>query len=609
MTPRARWLALPALAALFLSLIRGQATLSLVSLSVLIWLLTEWAIFLWRSGMEVSRLQFVRSVNGHTGERGYLWAGRDVDVEVEVSVRSGAIGSLLLLQDVLPENFGLKSERSGGNLNSDGTSQSADEPAAISPPASTNGRAKKIGSPALPANQILVTTACRKFRFLYRGSARAAGRLRLPGIRITLMDANGFFRRSRFIEAVQEFRVLPACAAHSDLRPLVKRVNSLPQHGIHRLQRSGMGSELLELREYVAGDPPKSIAWKVSARRDKLMTRQYESEVPVRGPLFVDGSIATRVGGFGVRLLDQMNWVAASIARAAISVGDPIGAMMFDERGVVRVPAVSGEKGYYRLLEALSDFSENPEPVADRLSQGLIDAAAAVGSERFPELFDPRYNQIPFSIFPILPFARRRYEQRVQLAAVMAEVYQLTVQDQARLIHDDVQLAAYLQTFLSQSGMAWIDPVVAVRGRGHHDGVHRMQLLSDAMAQAVARARDNEVFVILADLLECAHGLPHLTAAIRMALGRHHRVAFVCPSPTFFRPQKKHVLPAAPTAESMLLAAEQIRVRAKAEDMQRELRKLGATVAISGEFNAVQMVMSEIDLARSGRLAVAGGRR
>src|SRR5439155_22878703 len=50
------------------------------------------------------------------------------------------------------------------------------------------------------------------------------------------------------------------------------------------------------LRDYLPGDPPKTIAWKVSARRDRLITKEFESEVPVRCTLFVDISHSVRVG-------------------------------------------------------------------------------------------------------------------------------------------------------------------------------------------------------------------------------------------------------------------------------------------------------------------------
>ena len=438
---------------------------------------------------------------------------------------------------------------------------------------------------------------------------RAAGHVVLPGIRLSLRDAQGFFLAERFIKLPQTFRVLPAFAVAGDVHPLVKRSNSLPQHGIHRLQRSGLGSELLELREYVAGDPPKAIAWKVSARRDKLMTRQYESEVPVRVQLFIDGSMGTRLGGFGCRLLDQMTYVAASVARAAISVGDPVGAMLFDERGTKRLPPQAGERGFYRLLDALADFSVTPAPAPQPLSQRMVRAAMSLAGERYPELLDSRVNQVPFTLWPLFPWSRRRFREQFLLTGVLAEVFQLSAAQQVRLVHDPEFMAEQVQRFLMQSGVAWMDPVEAARDHWVVADGLRMESLGAALVKAVSHARDNEVFVILADLLECAPALSRLLPAVKMALGRHHRVAFVCPSPTFRRPTVLSTEPQSDSVDDLVAAAEQIRARELATGLQRELRRLGAAVTCSGEEEAIHLVLSEMDIARSGRMSLAGVRR
>ncbi len=568
MTALARWLALPAIAGLFLGVLRQQTGLSLLSLSVLTWILVEWAYFTWRVMYELPQLKFERSVNGRTEPNGILWAGRQVSVEVRLTTSLIGIGANVQIRDVIPENISV--------LDQD--------------------------------NDVTIRSRVRSAVFRYRGRVLGAGQLRLPGFRIVMTDRQGFFRAERFIPLVQNFRVLPAFQNIGDAQPTVKRINALPQHGIHRLQRSGMGSELLELREYAAGDPPKSIAWKVSARRDKLMTRQYESEVPVRLQLFVDGSIGTRAGGYGMRLIDQMNYVAASVAKAAVSVGDPVGAMLFDERGLRRIPSGTGDRGFHRLLEALSDFSVNPAPVPDRLSNQLLDAAMSVAAEQFPELLDARVNHIPFLLFPISPWAQRRLRERYRLAAVLAQLYKLSPVKQLQLVYDDPLMATFAQHFLSQSGLSWMEPVVSVRNRGFHDGMARMEILSAALSQAVTRARDNEVFVILADLLECVPSLSHLMPAIKMALARHHRVAIVCPSPTFLRPTAESTEIRSMSAEDLLLAAEQTRTRELAARLQYELRRTGAAVAISGEANAIQLVLSQMSIARTGRVA-AGGMR
>jgi len=568
MTGLARGLALPAIAGLYLGILREQHGLALLSLSVLVWLLVEWSLFSWRMWLEYPKLKFERRINGRSEPTGILWAGRTVDVEVRLTSAFGGINGLVRIRDVVPENLDVIDQ----------------------------------------ANEVTIRSRVHSAMFRYHAKVLGAGRLWLPGIRIVIQDRNGFFRAERFIPLHQTFRVLPAFQSVGDAQPIVKRINSQPQHGIHRLQRSGMGSELLELREYVPGDPPKSIAWKVSARRDKLMTRQYESEVPVRLQLFVDGSIGTRSGGFGMRLLDQMNFVAASVAKAAISVGDPVGAILFDERGMRRIPAATGDKGFHRLLEALSDFSVNPAPIPDRLTSRLIETALSVAADQFPELLDERINHIPFLLFPISPWAHRRLRTRYRLAAVIAQVYRLTPEKHLQLVFDDALMATFAQHFLSQSGMSWIEPVVSVRDRGFHDGMGRMDVLSNALANAVSQARDNEVFVVLADLLECVPSLSYLMPAVKMALARHHRVAFVCPSPTFLRPTPDSTTIRSVSAEDLLLAAEQSRTRDLAGRLQYELRRTGATVSISGEANAIQLILSETAIARTGRVSAGGVR-
>lgn len=102
--------------------------------------------------------------------------------------------------------------------------------------------------------ETLMRVGSESLSLTYQANLAAAGRLNMPGVRLVLEDMYGLFREHRFREFPQTYRVLPGYYESGELRPTVKRHNSLPRHGIHRLQRSGMGSELLELREYVPGD-------------------------------------------------------------------------------------------------------------------------------------------------------------------------------------------------------------------------------------------------------------------------------------------------------------------------------------------------------------------
>ena len=67
---------------------------------------------------------------------------------------------------------------------------------------------------------------------------------------------------------------------------------------------------------------------------------------------------------------------------------------------------------------------------------------------------------------------------------------------------------------------------------------------------------------------------------------------FVCPSPTFLRPTEESLKPRSVHVADLLLAAEQVRLRDLSQRLQRELGRLGAAVTMSGQQNAVHMVLS-----------------
>ena len=68
-----------------------------------------------------------------------------------------------------------------------------------------------------------------------------------------------------------------------------------------------------------------------------------------------------------------------------------------------------------------------------------------------------------------------------------------------------------------------------VRYRFHCAG--KAAVLAQAMVRAVSRARDNELFVIMADLAELGHDLAPVVKACRLARSRHHHVLVIVPWP------------------------------------------------------------------------------
>ena len=580
-TNRAQWLILLGVAGGVIGTLTNKGLLAHASLAVLAWIFGEWLLFRWRVELQLRHLRCVRTVNGTTDEKGTLWTGRKVQVSVEIIPGRSLRIPFIRLRDWQPENL-------------------------------TIDRANQLDLAANEwPNEIDASISGKtSVEFAYTGRPDGAGMLRFRGIGVCVFDLQGLFIARRFIPARQNFRVLPTSVTVDGTHPLAKRLNALPPPGIHRLQRAGMGSELLELREYVPGDPPKAIAWKVSARRDQLMTREYESEVPIRTTIFVDCSFGTKHGAFGQRPLDQIVRLAASIARSAMSVRDPVGLVTCDDAKAQHMASGAGDRHFFQMLGRLSEKAVTTSPPPVRFTQQLMDEAWRVCDELHPELLVPKINQVPFTWFPIRRSKRLDHFRRTRLATVLTELYSLTPDQPQNLIFDDARMAEMCQRLLIDAGYGWTWPVVDRRPNELQDWHGKFEVLSDALTRVVARSHDHELLVLLVDLLDHPDPPGRLAAAIRLARAHHHRVVVICPCPDDCRPGSLNMTDQSgkQSLTRLLSQAERDRRINSAEKLQRALRRLGVPVAFASDGRAVQLVLTEAELARSGRSSRAGSR-
>src|SRR5262249_12649053 len=174
------------------------------------------------------------------------------------------------------------------------------------------------------------------------------------------------------------------------------RHNLLPPPGVHRLRRPGSGSELLDLRDYLLGDPPKTIAWKASARRDRLITKEFESEVPVRCTLFIDTSNAVRLGPVGENALTRLVEIAAAVAQATASSRDLTGLCLVDEKPTSYIRPVRGRRHLVELLNVLAVIAGLPPSSGAASLETLVPLAYSFAQEVYPELMRQDINRVPF---------------------------------------------------------------------------------------------------------------------------------------------------------------------------------------------------------------------
>ena len=138
----------------------------------------------------------------------------------------------------------------------------------------------------------------------------------------------GMIRRRVRVSAVSPFRVYPDLSAVERYRTLHVR-NRVIEAGLRRMRLRGQGTEFESLRDYTVGDAFRSIDWKATARRMKLMVTQHEVERSQNIVLLLDAGRLMTARIDEQRKFDYAIGAALSLAAIAGLANDRIGAMAF----------------------------------------------------------------------------------------------------------------------------------------------------------------------------------------------------------------------------------------------------------------------------------------
>lgn len=140
-----------------------------------------------------------------------------------------------------------------------------------------------------------------------------------------------------------------------------------------RSRRRGEATHFSEIRDHVFGDSFKRIAWKASARRGKLLVREYEIEERDVVWFFLDASVELWAGREGLAPLDLAIDAVASGIREHVRLGDAVGLAIVGAHVFAWLPPEIGAAQEQRLLDALV---ETPTALPPERS-GLDEAAVA----------------------------------------------------------------------------------------------------------------------------------------------------------------------------------------------------------------------------------------
>jgi uncharacterized protein (DUF58 family) len=139
------------------------------------------------------------------------------------------------------------------------------------------------------------------------------------------------------------------------LRASVAEALRRRQAGMKPIRQLGEGRLFESLREWVPGDDLRHIDWKATARRNKVITRQYEAERRQQVLIVLDtGRLMTAEVAAGVARLDFVVQAALELAYAAAQHDDNVGIMTFADGVQHFVAPDRGRAGVRGVLEVLA---------------------------------------------------------------------------------------------------------------------------------------------------------------------------------------------------------------------------------------------------------------
>jgi uncharacterized protein (DUF58 family) len=663
-TSRAWWTLFFGWVTLVLGLFLPMPALQLTGLTILLWFAGEWLLF---AAAMVGQAKLQYEVLDNRGPVTALWAGQSFLVRVRLKLRCLVAWRHAAISGPVP--FGV--EVTDGITGAEGD--------------------------VVPGQVI---------EWAYRIHCPTPGIVRWEGVRIDIADLQGCFYHSRFVRAPLVLRVLPALSGDVRRGPGVKRDNLLLPPGIHRLKNAGSGSELLDLRDYRPGDPPRTIAWKVSARRDRLITKEFESEVPVRCMLFVDTSDSVRLaapaagprGQGGGKPLHRLVDLAAGIIQTCTTARDPVGLCLCDEEEAFTIRPDRTGPHRTQMLHHLAEAAALDPASAGVHPDRLLPLAYSFASEVYPDLLHPSVNAVPFWFTALLSFPgyqrrlrnlweglyhrkrmmwvvlslvstvallfaatwkyifalskklieatswlpwwallalgalpllaviclpligylfvlrvnrlrQRHAVWRKRLAALLSVRYGLAPGGVELLMEDDDVFVLLVQRFLNEHRVPYTLPLYDGHGRYRFAAPQKVGALAKALREAVGRGRDNELFVLLADLLELDDALGPLLQTVRMALARHHQIIVVCPWPPGLPPPPREpddALRQGAASQKTTALWDSVmasRLYSAYARLRRTFGKMGVSFVCAAGDDAVPLVLERIE-----QLRLQGGR-
>ncbi|MEE9284754.1 MAG: DUF58 domain-containing protein [Dehalococcoidia bacterium] len=198
------------------------------------------------------------------------------------------------------------------------------------------------------------------------------GIFKLGPVAVAGSDPLGLYRLRRSSGPVQRLVVHPATI---DLPGFVLLPADLPGEGPVHLRSQHVTNSAFSIRDYMSGDSLNRMAWKSTARFQKLMVKEFEMEPANNIWVVVDMARRANAGPAGRAIEETAITVAASIAKRYSDGGYPVG---FFSYGNERF-AIAPQRGPGHLIRIMDALAELRAQGSTRLLNVIADLHARAG--------------------------------------------------------------------------------------------------------------------------------------------------------------------------------------------------------------------------------------
>lgn len=169
----------------------------------------------------------------------------------------------------------------------------------------------------------------------------------------------GLIQKQIVLNTEQEVQVYPNLLALKEFL-LLNQQGRLREVGVRKSRMKGIGTEFESLRDYAEGDDFRKIDWKATARRQKLIIKEFEVERNQAVIICIDCGRHMLAEVDGVRKLDLVLDSVLMLIQSAISAGDNVGLLAYGADVIQFVPAKKGQRQLGVLLNAMHNLVAEP---------------------------------------------------------------------------------------------------------------------------------------------------------------------------------------------------------------------------------------------------------